>query len=316
MNQVLNQSLASDYEVLVIGGGPAGLAAAMAFGRLGRKALICDDRQPRNQASSHINNFPGHDGIDPESWRQKVRSELTKYPTLQLHTDRVRQALKADNPAHGFDVQLQSGAELKVQKILLAYGVKDQFPEIKNIHALWGQTVVHCPYCHGFEFRDQPLAVLGDGDMLLHMLAMLLGLSSDVMAFSNGPSTLTPEQKQKIAAKNIRLIETPVSQLEHTGTQLEALVLSNGERVPRHALYLMPKFPFSRSSDIGESLGCKVNDFGWYEVDPFGQTNVPGVYAAGDIAGTHGQSVLNSAASGSMAASRIIGEILTAKAGF
>lgn len=312
MNQV-SKDIAADYEALIIGGGPAGLAAAMAFGRLGRKVLLCDDHQPRNQASMHLNNFPGHDGITPEAWRSQVRAELTKYPTVQLHTDRVAQVVRA---GESFEAQLLSGAALKTQKVLLAYGVKDQFPVIENLPALWGQTVVHCPYCHGFEFRAQPLAVLGDGDMLLHMLALLLGLSPDVIAFSNGPSKLTPEQQQKIKAQNIQLIETPVRKLEHTGSQLEALLLANGERIPRHALYLLPQLPFGRSAAIGESLGCQLNDFGWFDVDAFGQTNIPGVYAAGDIAGMHGQSVLNSAASGSMAASRMIAEILTAKAGF
>ncbi|MGV3527006.1 MAG: NAD(P)/FAD-dependent oxidoreductase [Candidatus Sericytochromatia bacterium] len=305
--------LDTDYEVLIVGGGPAGLAAALTCGRLGRKVLLCDDGQPRNQPSEHINNFPGHDGIDPEVWRQTVKTELQKYPTVQLHTGRVAEVTQ---DGAGFVAHMQSGHAIPIQKVLLAYGIKDQLPAIENVEKLWGKTVVHCPYCHGFEFRNQPLAVLGDGDMLLHILALLLGLSSDIVVFSNGPSQLTPEQRGKIAAQGIQLIETPVRKLRHSGTQLEAVELANGEQIPRHALYVMPQFPFARSAQIGEALGCQVTEFGWYEVDAFCQTSVPGVYAAGDIAGMRGQSVLNSAASGSMAASRIVADILTAKAGF
>jgi len=152
--------------------------------------------------------------------------------------------------------------------------------------------------------------------MALHMLAMLLGLSSDLVLLTQGPSQLTQAQKQKISSQKIQIIEAPVEALAHKQSKLTEIVFKNGERLPRSALFLMPKFPFRRSATLGEELGCEVNDFGWYEVDAFGKTSVPGVYAAGDIAGTHGQSVLNSAAFGSTAAARMVAELLMAKAGF
>lgn len=313
MLSVINNKLEENYEVLIIGGGPAGLAAALTMGRLRRTALVCDDQKPRNQPSLHMNNFPGYDGVAPADWRFKVHSELDKYSTIQLHTDRVIKVLKIDS---GFDVELESGDKIKVEKILLAYGIKDKLPDIAGIKELWGHSVIHCPYCHGFEFQDQPLSLLGDGDMVIHILALLLGLSKDIILFTNGPSKLTEEQKQKINLQNIKIIEEPVEKLEHTGTDLNAVVLKNGDSIPRSALFVVPKFPYTKSSNIGEEIGCKSDDMGFYETDMFGQTAVSGVYAAGDIAGFRGQSVINSAASGSMSAARIVAELLMKKANF
>ncbi len=313
MNHSDKQSHSADFEVLIIGGGAAGLAAALTLGRLRRKVLICDDQQPRNQSAVHMFNFPGYDGVSPEQWRSQVRLELQKYPSLAMQSTRV---LKIAQTEAGFEAQLASGESVTVQKVLLAYGMKDQLPDIPNLAKLWGKTAVHCPFCHGFEFQDQALVLLGDGEMVLHMLSLLLGLSSDLVLLTQGPCQLSPEQRQKIAAKNIHLIETPIQTLEHTGPKLEAVVFGDGKRISRDALYVQTAFPVHLSAHLGEDLGCKLTDFGWYEVDAFGKTTVEGVYAAGDIAGTHGMSVVNSAAFGSTAGARIAGELLLQKSGF
>lgn len=307
MSTIINNKLEKSYEVLIIGAGPAGLAGAMTLGRLRRTALICDDGKPRNKSSKHMNNFPGYDGFSPSDWKMKVYTELNKYPSIQLHTERVLKVTSSDT---GFIAELEFGNKIKVKKILLAYGIKDQLPDIEGIQELWGHTVVHCPYCHGFEFQDKPLALLGYGDTTIHLLSLLLGLSKDITLFTNGISTLTKEQREKIQSQNIKIIENPVKKLEHTNTDLKAVILENGESISITALFLNPKFPVIKSSDIGEKIGCKVDEFGFYEVDMFGQTSVKGVYAAGDIAGHRGQSVLNSAASGSMSSARIVAELL------
>lgn len=313
MLSVINNKLEENYEVLIIGAGAAGLAAAMTMGRLRRSVLVCDDQKPRNEASLHMNNFPGYDGVSPADWRFKVHSELNKYPTIQLHTSRVIKITHSDSE---FNAELECGNIVKVKKILLAYGIKDQLPEIEGIKNLWGHSVVHCPYCHGFEFQDKPLALLGDGEIAIHLLSLLLGLSNDIILFTNGSSSLTKEQKEKILLQNIKIIETPVAKLEHTLKDLDSVVLDNGESISRKALFIVPKFPFIKSSNIGQEIGCKIDNLGCYEVDSFGKTSVSGIYAAGDVAGFRGQSVLNSAASGSISASRIIGELLMEKANF
>lgn len=313
MLSVINNKLASNYDVLIIGGGPAGLSAGLTIGRLRRTTLICDDQHPRNKPSLHMNNFPGYDGVAPSDWIFKVHSELNKYPTIQLHTDRV---IKVSKTETGFEVELEAGDIVKVQKVLLSYGIKDQLPDISGIKELWGHSVIHCPYCHGFEFQDKPLALLGDGDIAIHLLSLILGLTNDIILFTNGISKLTDEQKQKIKLQNITIIETPVKKLEHNSTKLESIILENGDSISRTALFIAPILPVTKSSNIGEELGCKNNEMGFYEIDLFCQTSVSGVYAAGDIAGFRGQSVLNSASSGSTAGARIVSELLMKKANF
>jgi thioredoxin reductase len=318
MSSIASAPTTSHYEVLVIGGGAAGLSAALTLGRLRRTVLVCDDGKPRNAPAQHMNNFPGFDGVAPELWRKQVQQNLEKYPTVHRQSDRVTEV---NATAEGFIARLQSGAEITANKILLAYGVKDRLPALENIEKLWGDTVVHCPYCHGFEFQDQAIGLLANGqpnngDMLAHMVSLLLGLSADVKVFNQGPSQLSEAQAQAFANQQVSVIETPVIALEHNAQKkLSALVLNTGERVARDVLYLMPSFPFERSASLGESLGCAVNEMGWYVADEKGHTTVPGVYAAGDIAGMAGQSVLNSAMSGSMAAAMMCSELLAKKAG-
>lgn len=298
--------LNNEYEVLIVGGGPAGLSGALSLGRLRRKVLLCDDGHPRNLPSEHMNNFPGADGMHPETWRQKVRQDLQKYP-ITLHKSRVQQI---SQNKEGFSAQLSTGETVSVRKVLLAYGIRDVLPEVKNIQTLFGKTVVHCPFCHGFEFQDQRLALLGDGEMVAHLIPMLLGLSRDLILLSNSPSQLTAEQKQQLSANGVSLIETPVTELEHQGEQLTGIRFNNGELLSRDALYIAPQFPLVPASHLGEELGCQLSPTGWYEVDNTGKTNVPGVYAAGDISGMQGMSVINSAAGGSMAGARIGAELL------
>lgn len=300
------------YEALIIGGGPAGLAAALTLGRLRRKVLLCDTGQPRNLPSEQMHNFPGADGIAPAQWREQVRQELKKYPSIQIAKLQVEQATSC---SEGFLAQLAKGQTIQTQKILLAYGMRDSLPDIQHIETLWGHSVVHCPYCHGFEFQEQALGLLADGEFALHLLALLRGLSPNLMLFSQGPSQLSRTQREQLERLQIPLVETPIVSLQHTGTHLEALVLSNGKQIPRQVLYVGPRFPIQRSASIGESLGCQLSEWGNYVVDAVGKTTVPGVYAAGDIAGMHGQSVLFSAASGSRAAAQISAELLTEAAG-
>lgn len=299
-----------EAEVLIVGGGPGGLAAALTLGRLRRSVLICDDGHPRNQAALHMHNFPGFDGVPPAKWREQVKANLQHYPSLAWRADRVQTLEKQEL---GFVAELASGAQVLAQKIVLAYGIRDQLPEIVGLPALWGKSVVHCPFCHGYEFQQQPLALLADGEFAAHLLPLLRGLSDDVMLFSQGPSRLTPQQRSALAEMQIPLVETPVVALEaepDKPQQLQALQLQGGQRVIRRALFVAPQFPLQPSSELGDRLGCKRDERGLYSVDPFGQTAVAGVYAVGDISGSSMQSVLHACATGSTAASHICMSLL------
>ncbi len=301
----------TSYEALIVGGGPAGLAAAMAMGRMGRRVLLCDDRQPRNAPSEHINNFPGHDGVHPEVWRKRVRQELQKYPTVQLQTCRVAHIQK-----HGqeflikLETELESKAQIQVKKVLLAYGVRDTMRPIENYRELWGKSVFHCPYCHGFSLMNEPLGLLGNGDTGYHMLNMLWGLSQDLVLFTEGPSTLSKEQQKALQNNQIQVIETPIKALQKTEQGLD-VVLENGDILQRRALYAQPVLPFQKSATLGEELGCEVDEMGFYGVNDQGLTSVPGVFAAGDIAGMTRHSVPLSMASGTQAAAVMVSELLS-----
>lgn len=304
-----------NIEVLIVGGGAAGLAAALTFGRLRRQVWVCDAGSPRNAPALHMHNFPGFDGVPPEQWRDRVHQELKHYPSV--HHEAV-EVLALTPEAGGYLAQLSSGQSVWAQKVLLATGVQDVLPEIPGLLERWGKTVVHCPFCHGFEFQEQRLGMLGQGEMALHMLSMLLGLSRDITVFTQGPAQFTATQRQALTNQGITLVETPVVRLRGADEPLQPLELelAQGETVTRDVLYLAPQFPVRQRSPLVQDLGCALDPQGWVTVDDMGQTSVPGVYAAGDMAGMRGQSVLNSAASGSMTAGRLCGLLLAAQAGF
>lgn len=296
-----------DYEVLIIGGGPAGLSAALALGRMSRTALVCDDSRPRNAASSHLNNFPTRDGIHPAEWRKLVRKDLEKYNTIGFFEGSV---IAVEGSGSAFVAKLSSGNTLYFKKIILAYGVEDKYLPIPGYKELWGKSIFHCPYCHGFEVRGSKLGLIGNGDMLMYMLPLIYDLASDLAVFTNGKAELQEEQKELLKRKKIQLVEDKITGFRYEGEKLKSVNFENGDNMEREALYALPSFPYALKSKIGEGLGCEKDQFGFYKVTERGKTSVEGVYACGDNAsGAH--SVLLAAASGGMAAAGIVHELLT-----
>ncbi|TGK36467.1 NAD(P)/FAD-dependent oxidoreductase [Leptospira andrefontaineae] len=298
-----------DYEVLIIGGGPAGLSAALALGRMSRTALICDDSRPRNAASSHLNNFPTRDGIHPAEWRKLVRKDLEKYNTINYVEASV---LSVEKSGSGFEAKLSTGKTFNFKKVILAYGVEDKYLPIPGYKELWGKSIFHCPYCHGFEVRDSKLGLIGNGDTLFYMLPLIHDLASDLIIFTNGKAEFKEEQRDLLNKKKIRFIEEKITGFIHEGEKLKSVTFENGENLERDGLYALPTFPFKLKSKIGEELGCEKDQFGFYKVSERGKTTIDGVYACGDNAsGAH--SVLLAAASGGMAGAGIVHELLSEK---
>ncbi|MEI1280056.1 NAD(P)/FAD-dependent oxidoreductase [Leptospira venezuelensis] len=298
-----------DYEVLIIGGGPAGLSAALALGRMSRTALVCDDNRPRNAASSHLNNFPTRDGIHPAEWRKLVRKDLEKYNTINFFEGSV---ISVENSGSGFIAKLSAGKTFSFKKVILAYGVEDKYLSVPGYKELWGKSIFHCPYCHGFEVKGSKLGLIGNGDTLVYMLPLIYDLASDLIVFSNGKAELKEEQKELLNKKKIRLIENKITGFAYEGDQLKSVSLDNGENIERTGLFALPTFPFKLKSTIGEELGCEKDQFGFYKIGERGKTSVDGVYACGDNAsGAH--SVLLAAASGGMAGAGIVHELLSEK---
>ncbi|TGJ99733.1 NAD(P)/FAD-dependent oxidoreductase [Leptospira semungkisensis] len=299
----------SEHEVLIIGGGPAGLSAALALGRMSRNALLCDDSRPRNAASSHLNNFPTRDGIHPAEWRNLARKDLEKYNTIRFFEGSVLSVVRSGS---GFLAKVSSGESFIIKKIILAYGVVDKSLPIQGFQELWGKSIFHCPYCHGFEVRGSKIALLGNGEMLFHMLPLIYDLATDLVVLTNGKAEIKEEQKDLLKRKNIRLIEEKILSFAHEGEKLKSVTFENGEELEREAIYALPSFPFKLKSQIGEELGCEKDQFGFYKVAERGKTTIEGVFACGDNS-SPAHSVLLAAASGGMAGAGVVHELLNEK---
>jgi thioredoxin reductase len=224
---------------------------------------------------------------------------------VQFQSERVISVEKQDGH---FVAQFDSGKKI-FRKVILAYGVQDQLPDIPGFKELWGKAVFHCPYCHGYEVRGSHLGLIANGKFLEHMLPMIYGLSKDLVVFTQGKADLSEEVLCAVRKNRIRVVEDQIAALNFTETKLNDLVLENGERIAHDGLFLAPKMPFQLKSQIGANLGCEKTDFGFYKVDGFGKTTVPGVFAAGDITSPM-HSVLASAASGQLAGAAAASEIL------
>lgn len=300
---------ATDYEAIIVGGGPSGLTAAMTLGRLSCKALLCDNNQPRNAPSSHVNNFPTRDGIHPLEWRKHAQQNLSKYKTIKTVQDTVTSIEKTNGI---FKVQFSSGANLTAKKVILAYGVKDQLPDIPGFKDLWGKSIFHCPFCHGYEARGMKLGFLIHNNMAFHALPMIADLASKLIIFTDDKIKLKEDEVNLLKNKNITLIEEKILGFKTDKEILHAVVLQSGTQIELEGLFFSQQLPFVHKSTIGESLGCEKNEWGFYKVNEMGKTSVEGVFACGDsISMAH--SVLLASASGVTAGAGAIFELLNEK---
>ena len=292
------------YDVLILGGGPAGLSAALAVGRMARTALICDDGRPRNASSNHLNNFPSQDGIHPADWKKKVKCDLKKYNTIEFENKTVK-SIKKKN--HFFEAEVEKEI-ITFRKIILAHGIDEQLPEIPGIKELWGKSVLHCTYCHGFEAKNEKLGLILDSPTGLNVLPSIYGLSKDLVIFTEGYK-LETGLIEKLMNKGIHIIDTKIKELIHDEGRLKGIFLENERKVEREKLFLSPKIPFAMKSDFGEKLGCERNEFGIFKVSQKNETTVAGVFAAGDIMGM-AHTTLIAAAAGNLAGAGAVSAIL------
>lgn len=246
-------------DVIIIGGGPAGLTAALSLGRAGRTVLIFDDNKGRNAPAPHMNNFPSRDGTPPGEFRELVKKDLSKYKEVFFSTSRVETITKQND---GF---LVNG--IKAKKIILAHGLKDVLPPIPGMKELWGKSIFFCPYCHGHEFKGKKIGIYANEQIALHMIPLLLGLSHDVVLFTNGEEVTNPLLRQ------IPVYQEKILSVSAEGIELE------GKFVERDCLLHKP--PVVMTTTIGADLGCEIVN-GLYKVGDDGMTTVEGVYAAGD----------------------------------
>jgi thioredoxin reductase len=273
----MNQQPENIYDAVIIGGSFAGLSAAMSLGRSLRKTMIIDSGNPCNWQTPHAHNLLTHDGSTPAEITLKAREQVLSYPTVQMMSGK---AVQATQETGHFMVMTESGTELKARKILFATGVKDIMPDIPGFAACWGISVLHCPYCHGYEVRGSKTAILANGDAAYESVKMISHWTSDLVLLTNGPSELSSEQADQLKKHHVKVIEKEISEIEHQDGMMQQVVFKDGETCDFKAMYAKPHF--TQHSDLPELLGCRISEHDLLEVDTFHKTNIPGVYAAGD----------------------------------
>ena len=294
-----------DADVIIVGGGPAGLSAALVLGRACRSVLIFDDRRPRNHATRAVHGFLTRDGIGPFELRQLGLEELRRYNTVRVEHAEVTAATRGADGE--FRVDLQDGRQFSARRLLLATGVVDLLPAVTGFDEMYGRSVFHCPYCDGWELRGQPLAVYGCQRRGYGLAVELLGWSRDVVLCSDGACELDGDELATLDRNGIRVREERIARLEGADGMLERIVLESGDVLPRRAMFFTTGQV--QASRLARQLGCEFNEKGTVRTGPYEMTHVPGLYVAGD-ASRHVQWVVVAAAEGAEAAYAISQDLI------
>ncbi len=291
------------YDVIIVGAGPAGLSAALMLGRCRRRVLVCDTGRPRNAASRAMHGYLSRDGVDPAEFLKIAREQMQKYETVEL---RDAEVINAECNAGRFHVTLRDGIRLAARKLLIATGVVDNLPSIPGFRELYGLGVFHCPYCDGWEVRDQPLAVYGRGERGVGLALELTAWSRDIVLCTDGPSEIGAEDLSRLTRNGIAVRSERITRLEGSGA-VERVVFDSGETLARRAVFFTTGQ--TQQSELARTLGCEINEKGTVRTGKYETTHLAGLYVAGD-ASRAVQWVVVAAAEGAEAAFAINTDLL------
>jgi thioredoxin reductase len=278
---------------------------------------------PRNAPAAHVHGFLTRDGTPPAELLRTGRAEVTSYggevvddrvehvrrlaPGDRIERgDQAEHAGRAEQGAPGFALELASGRELRARRLLVTTGLRDELPDVPGVRERWGTDVLHCPYCHGWEVRDQPLGVLATSPGAVHQALLVRQWSPDVVVVVHDV-TLEPHDRARLAARGVRIVDEKASRVVVEGDRLRGIELVDGTAVPRAAVFVQPRFV--PSDGLLSELGCVTGDGGWVQADASGRTSVPGVWAAGNVANPQAQ-VVTAAGAGSTAAAAINADLV------
>jgi len=281
----------------------------LVLGRARRRTLVIDAGNQSNRAAHGIGGLLGHDGRPPAELYAMGRRELAAYPSVEVRTGEVVSGERADGE---FVVELADGRRERTRRVLLATGMEYRPPSLPGLAELWGRSVFHCPFCHGWEVRDQPLAVLANGERAVHSALLLRGWSDDVVLLTGGPAELDDDDRSRLAAADVRIDERPVAELASSNGELAAVVFTDGGRLARSGLLVATTL--HQRSRLAEDLGVSSGEptplaENPVAVDPLYRTTVPGVFAAGDLSAQMPQ-VAGAIAAGSLAATAAVQSLL------
>lgn len=283
------------YDVLVIGGGAAGLSASLVLSRARRHVLVVDAGAPRNAPAANMHGFLSREGMPPAELLAAGRDEVTGYGATII-AGTVTELIQCGPST--FQALLDNGQRARARKVLVTTGLRDELPDVPGLAERWAKDVLHCPYCHGWEVRDQQLGVLWNGPESVRYAQIVRQWTHDLVLFASN-DTLTPADRSQLVARAIGIVEGSVHHLVVQGHQLTAVAMVDGRSIPRRALFVPPRFVPNDALLTG--VGCEVDEQGWVIAGPNGTTSVPGLWVAGNVANPRAQ-VISAAGEGSAAA--------------
>lgn len=291
-------------DVIIVGGGPAGLNAALILGRSRKNVLVIDEELPRNRVTKESHGFLTRDGVTPAQFRQIAREQISVYRSVQFVKDTVISAAGSDGH---FEIVTAQGQTYTSKKILFAVGMKDRPLAISGLQEVYGKSAFVCPYCDGWELRDQTLALIVNSTTALHLAKTISGWSKQFTIFMQGAEELTIEEQAELAQHQIPIIYSPIQHIHSIEGMVQKIECEDGTLIACTGIFFTPEL--IAGSDVPQMLGCESADTGMMIVDEFGKTNIPGVYSAGDSASRKYQ-VVAAASLGSMAGVSINSELL------
>lgn len=288
-----------DFDVIIIGGSYAGLSAAMALGRSLRNVLIIDSGLPCNRQTPYSHNFITQDGKTPKEISTIARQQVEKYKTVKFYTGLAVSGIKK---GPRFEITTQTNRVFTSGKVIFATGIKDIMPDIKGFSECWGISVIHCPYCHGYEVKNEKTGILANGDFAFHYAQLVYNWTKNLTIFTNGKSILSQEQNDKITRHSIPVIEKEISYLEQEKGIVKQIVFKDNSTFKLAAIYARPSF--EQHCKIPETLGCEMTETGHIKVDMFQKTSVEDAFACGDNTSPM-RSVVYAAATGNIAGAMV-----------
>ena len=265
------------FDVIIVGGSYSGLAAAMALGRALKKVLVIDSGKPCNRQTPYSHNFITHDGDSPTEIAASAILQVRRYDTVKFFDGLATNGFRTEN---GFKILVASGETFAAKKLIFATGIRDIMPAIEGFEACWGISVLHCPYCHGYEVRHEKTGILGNGESGFDLATLISNWTNDLTLFTNGTATLTTEQTMQLEKHHISIVEKEVEKVEHANGYLENIIFHDGSKSSIKAIYA--PVPFEQHCTIPESFGCELTGEGYIKIDHFQETTVKGIYACGD----------------------------------